>query len=215
VIPNRSILFLLLGISLTGLAHWYGRYLMEAMMPLYRFTITLLDSRIDIASLGIIQHQGQQFVQFEGLVNRPFFIGEQYFLNLTSLLSSSRIPLDHALQPLVIFLTLIFAWPANKSASPNAHSPVKQTRIYVVPYFYRICLGAPLILILMLLDFPMQFIYMLWANIEKSFNATGDAHGYLLFWSDFLNGGGLIMLSLAISMLAIGLSRYDSSRKRD
>jgi hypothetical protein len=67
----------------------------------------------------------------------------------------------------------------------------------------------------MLLDFPMQFIYMLWANIEKSFNATGDAHGYLLFWSDFLNGGGLIMLSLAISMLAIGLSRYDSSRKRD
>jgi hypothetical protein len=64
----------------------------------------------------------------------------------------------------------------------------------------------------MLLDFPMQFIYMLWADLEKSLNATGDAHGYMLFWSDFVNGGGLIMLSLAISILAIGLSRKSLSR---
>jgi len=177
------------------------------MMPLYRFTITHLDSRIDIASLGIVEHQGQQFVQFEGIVSRPFFIGNQYFLNLNALLSGSRIPLDHALQPMVIFLTFIFAWPANKFMRLQTHLPAKQTLIYVTPYLNRIYWGAPLILILMLLDFPMQFIYMLWANLEKSLNATGDAHGYLLFWSDFLNGGGLIMLSIAISMLAIGLSR--------
>jgi hypothetical protein len=58
---------------------------------------------------------------------------------------------------------------------------------------------------MMLLDFPLQFIYMLWAQLEKALNATGDAHGFLLYWSDFLNGGGLIMLSLAISVVAIGL----------
>jgi len=211
VTPSRSILFLLFAISFAALAHWFGRYVIEAMMPLYRFTISQLDSRLEIASLSITQFQGQQFVQFEGIVNRPFFIGEQYFLNLNALLSGSRIPLDYALQPMVIFLTFIFAWPASQSARLTAHPPAKQTRTYFISYFYRICWGAPLILILMLLDFPMQFIYMLWADLEKSLNATGDAHGYLLFWSDFVNGGGLIMLSIAISILAIGLSRKNLS----
>ena len=200
MIPS-SLRFLLIGISLTALAHWYGRYLIEAMMPLYRFTLHHLDSRIDIALLGIIEHQGQQFVQFEGLVSRPFFINDQYFLNLEALLSSSWIPLDYALQPLVIFLTLILAWPASESAKPYQ------------AYFYRVSFGAPLILIMMLLDFPLQFIYMLWDNLEKALNARGDAHGLLLYWSDFLNGGGLIMLSLAISVVAIGLSNKVMSRK--
>jgi hypothetical protein len=212
VTPSRSILFLLLGISFAALAHWFGKYLIEAMMPLYRFTITHLDSRLDIASLGIVEHQSQPFVQFDGIVSRPFFIGEQYFLNMSTLLSSSRIPLEYALQPLVIFLTFVFAWPTSESASRNSPAHAKQIRTYAVPYFYRICLGTPLILILMLLDFPLQFIYMLWANLENSLNATGDAHGYLLFWSDFLNGGGLIMLSIAISILAIGLSSKNLSR---
>jgi hypothetical protein len=191
---SSSLRFLLIGISLTALAHWHGRYLIESIMPLYRFTLHHLDSRIDIASLGIIEYQGQQFVQFEGLVSRPFFINDQYFLNLDALLSSSRIPLDYALQPLVIFFTLVLAWPTSESAKPYQ------------AYFYRVSFGAPLILILMLLDFPLQFIYMLWAQLEKALNATGDAHGFLLYWSDFLNGGGLIMLSLAISVVAIGLS---------
>lgn len=198
---QSSLRFLLIGLSLTAVAHWYGRYLIEAMMPLYRFTLHHLDSRIDIASLGIIEHQGQRFVKFEGLVSRPFFINDQYFLNLDALLSSSRIPLDYALQPLVIFFTLILAWPASESAKPYQ------------AYFYRVSFGAPLILIMMLLDFPLQFIYMLWDNLEKALNATGDAHGLLLYWSDFLNGGGLIMLSLAISVVAIGFSNKVMSRK--
>jgi len=198
---SSSLRFLLIGISLTALAHWYGRYLIEAIMPLYRFTLHHLDSRIDIASLGIIEHQGQQFVQFEGLVSRPFFIKEQYFLNLDALLSGSRIPLDYALQPLVIFFTLVLAWPTSESVKPYQ------------AYFYRVSFGAPLILIMMLLDFPLQFIYMLWAHLEKALNARGDAHGFLLYWSDFLNGGGLIMLSLGISVVAIGLSNQLMSRR--
>jgi hypothetical protein len=183
------------------------------MIPLYRFTIMHLDSRLDISSLSVIEHQGQQFVQFVGLVSRPFFINEQYFLIERALFSRSRIPLDYALQPMVIFLTFIFAWPAGQPSSRNARLAAKQIRIYLITYFYRICMGAPLILMLMLFDFPMQFIYMLWADLEKSLNATGEAHGYLLFWSDFLNGGGLIMLSLAISIVAIGLSSKNLSGK--
>ncbi|CEN56267.1 membrane protein of unknown function [Candidatus Methylopumilus turicensis] len=185
---------LLLGTSFTALTHWYGRYLMEALLPLYHFTIHHVDSRIDISSLIITWFQGQQFVQFEGLVSHPFFIGEQYYFIENARLISSRIPLDYALQPVVIFFTLVLAWPADVFK--------KQYQAY----FYRISFGAPLILILMLLDFPMQFIYMLWANLEKALNVTGDAHGLLLYWSDFLNGGGLIMLSIAISVMAIGIS---------
>ena len=56
------------------------------------------------------------------------------------------------------------------------------------------------------LDSPMQFNYMLWDNVERTVQTTGKVEFYLRYWSDFLNGGGLIMLSLTISIMTIGIS---------
>jgi hypothetical protein len=96
------------------------------------------------------------------------------------------------LQPLVIFLTLVLAWPAQRK----------------LDHAVRIGIGLPLILVLMLFDSPMQFIYMLWDSMEKQLQTPGDGHTWLMYWSDFLNGGGLIALSLSISVLAIAMTKH-------
>jgi hypothetical protein len=51
---------------------------------------------------------------------------------------------------------------------------------------------------------PMQLDYMVWEGIQKSLNCSEQ--GLLLYWSDFLNGGGLIALSLACGVIAVSLA---------
>ena len=181
----------LLGITLACLSHWFGRAIIQSMLPLYQWTITQFDSQIEIISLAIVQQHGQQFLQLNTILTQPFFIGMHYFVPQIAIPSSSRIPLDFVLQPLVIFLTLAIGWPA--SAYRDS--------------LFRLAIGAPLILILMLLDAPLQFNYMLWDSVEGLVQTMGKVEGYLRPWSDFLNGGGLIMLSLTISIMSIGLSK--------
>ncbi len=179
-----------LGITITGLSHWFGRAIIQSMLPLYLWAISQFDSQIEIISLAIVQQHGQLFFQLDALLTKPFFIGMHYFVPQIAIPSSSRMPLDFVLQPFVIFLTLAIGWPARSYRD----------------YLLRLVVGAPLILILMLLDSPMQFNYMLWDNVERTVQTTGKVEFYLRYWSDFLNGGGLIMLSLTISIMTIGIS---------
>jgi len=74
-------------------------------------------------------------------------------------------------------------------------------------YIVRLALGTLLLLILMALDLPIQIIYQDWVNVEKILHTTGNAEGFLLFWSNFSNGGGLIALSLTIGMISIGIAK--------
>jgi len=188
-----------LGITLVGLSHWFGRAIMQSMLPLYQCAITQFDSQIEIISLAIVQQHGQHFLQLDALLTKPFFIGMHYFVPQIAIPSSSRIPLDFVLQPVVIFLTLAMGWPA------------RSYRDYVL----RLVVGAPLILILMLLDSPLQFNYMLWDSVERIVQTTGKVERWLRNWSDFLNGGGLIMLSLTISIMTIGISNLLTEKNRE
>jgi len=187
-----SLRFIFTGISIATLSHLLGQQIIQAMLPLLKFAITLFDSRITIHALGVINQHGAVVLACQSEVTRPFFIGAHLFLIDTPLLSGSTIPVDFVLQPLVIFLTLVLAWPAQRK----------------LDHAVRIGLGLPLILVLMLFDSPMQFIYMLWDSMEKQLQTPGDAHTWLMYWSDFLNGGGLIALSLSISVLAIAMTKH-------
>ncbi len=193
-----SLRFILTGISIATLSHLLGQHLIQAMLPLLKLAITLLDSRITINALGIIKHHGVMLLECQSLLTHPFFIGANYFMIDTPILSSSRIPIDFVLQPLVIFLTLVLAWPAQSKFQ----------------HVVRIGLGFPLIVGVMLLDSPMQFIYMLWDSLEKQLQSPGDAQTWLKYWSDFLNGGGLMALSLGIGLFAIAITN-STQRKQE
>lgn len=187
---RNSLRFIFIGVCMATLSHLLGQHVIQALLPLLKLAISLLDSRITIIALGIIEHHGAMLLQCQSLLTHPFFIGANYFMIDTPILSSSRIPIDFILQPLVIFLTLVLAWPAQSK----------------LEHVVRISLGFPLIVGLMLLDSPMQFIYMLWDSMEKQLQSPGDPQTWLKYWSDFLNGGGLMALSLSIGLFTIAIS---------
>ena len=191
VLHKSSIRFLLFGLGFTAISHLYGHLLIQAIFPLYQLITTVLDSHIVVAHINIIQKYDQNFIQVDSVLSRQFFIGGHFFLLESTAPCSFLMAVDLVLQPVIMLYTLILAWP------------VLVYREYIV----RLALGTLLLLILMALDLPLQIIYQHWVNVEKILHTTGNAEGFLLFWSNFSNGGGLIALSLTIGMISIGIAK--------
>ena len=191
VLHKSSIRFLLFGLGFTAISHLYGHLLIQAIFPLYQLITTVLDSHIAVAHINIIQKYDQNFIQVDSVLSRQFFIGGHFFLLESTVPSSFLMAVDLVLQPVIMLYTLILAWPV----------------LVYKEYIVRLALGTLLLLILMALDLPLQIIYQHWVNVEKVLHTTGNAEGFLLFWSNFSNGGGLIAISLTIGMISIGVSK--------
>jgi hypothetical protein len=179
--------FLLIGILLLMASHQFGEQLIKPLIPLYQWAINHLDSRLQTSFLGIVKQHGEQFFQQDIILSKPFFIGTEYFEPNSAIVDSATLPLGYVLQPMVMFLTITLAWPAAAIAQ----------------YICRIVLGAPLILLVMLLDSPLQFNHMIWNGIQQNINPDTPAASIFLYWCDFLNGGGLIALSLTCGVIAV------------
>ena len=63
--------------------------------------------------------------------------------------------------------------------------------------------------IAMLLDMPIQLLKIVWENLNRLLNLNISQNlYYFTYWSDFLNGGGLVALSIAAGILIVGLTDY-------
>ena len=191
VLHKSSIRFLLFGLGFTAISHLYGHLLIQAIFPLYQLITTVLDSHIAVAHINIIQKYDQNFIQVDSVLSRQFFIGGHFFLLESTAPCSFLMAVDLVLQPVIMLYTLILAWPV----------------LVFKEYIVRLAWGTLFLLILMSLDLPLQVIYQHWVNVEKILHTTGNAEGFLLFWSNFSNGGGLIALTLTVGMISIGMAK--------
>lgn len=181
---------LLLGLALTAISHMYSNLLIEAIFPLYQSITTLFDSQIEVTHIGIIQKHNQNFIRVDSILSSQFFIGEHFYFLESTVPCVFLVALDLVLQPAVILYTLILAYP------------VSTYKDYIV----RITFGSLVFIILLAADLPLQIIYQNWVSVEKILKTSGNADGFLSFWSNFSNGGGLVALSLTIGMISIGIA---------
>jgi len=60
-----------------------------------------------------------------------------------------------------------------------------------------------------LIDIPTQFLKLIWENLNNQLNLNiSPSLLYFTYWSDFLNGGGLIALSIASGILVVGITDF-------
>jgi hypothetical protein len=65
----------------------------------------------------------------------------------------------------------------------------------------------------MLLDMPIQLVNSTWQGIEKTLQLNIASTHWLGLWSDFLNGVGLMALSIACGLFVIALVNLPSKHK--
>jgi hypothetical protein len=187
---QRIILFLGIGILLLILTHLFGNLIINAIIPLYEWMIHQIDYRFDKTLLYIVNFQGESYLQLDVVVSQPFWLGLQKIAPTTPFFNSTGMAVANVLQPIVLICTIILAWPA------------KCNTVLI----YRILCAIPVIGLLMLLDMPFQLVNSTWQGLEQSLKLNMATTKWFSYWSDFLNGGGLMALSITSGFLVIALA---------
>lgn len=187
--------FIAIGLVLLVATYQLGEHLINAITPLYEWMIKQFDYRFDTIILSIITQHGEQFLLLQTTLSQSIIVGAEVIEPNFPILSAVTMPLGNVLLPVVLVFTTVLAWPITL----NRHA----MHVYVI----RILLAAPLCLFIMLLDMPTQLLKMVWESLNKLLNLSiSNDLPYFTYWSDFLNGGGLMALSIAAGIVVIGLT---------
>lgn len=189
--------FIVIGLFLLVASYQWGEHIIKTLIPLYEWMIKALDYRFGSVIFSIDKQHGEPFLLLQTTYAMPIHMGTQTIVPNSPIPSAASMPLGNVLLPFILIFTTILAWP-NIYAKPKA-------RLYSV----RILIAVPICLTIMLFDIPTQFLKLIWENLNNllNLNISQTLH-YFTYWSDFLNGGGLIALSIASGILVVGVTDF-------
>lgn len=185
---KRALVFIAVGIILVIVTYQYSNIVIRWLSPLYQCSIQQFEYRFNDIQLTIQQVKGTDYLVIRASLPQTFFANGQMLKTTQTIRNIGGIPIGNVMHPLVIIFTLLLAWPAN---------------VWKV-YLYRLSLMTPAILIITLTDIPIQLIHISWQGFDKTLNLSVANTSWYGPWSDFLNGGGLIAISIAIGLAIIG-----------
>lgn len=189
--------FIVTGLLLLVATYQLGEYLINAIIPLYEWVVKYLDYRFDTIILSIITQHDEQFLMLQTTLSQSIVVGTKVIKPNFPIPGAVTMPLGNVLLPVVIIFTTVLAWP------------VTANHDFLRTYITRVLLAVPLCLFIMLLDMPIQLLKMIWEELNKLLNLSiSNNLQYFTYWSDFLNGGGLMAFSISIGILIIGLTNY-------
>lgn len=189
--PGRDggLRFVLACAALLAAGHVYGREIVAALLPLFRWELGLLDDHYRILFLGLATQGADSVVRLDVTLARPVIVGARVIEPDPRGFASATTLLGHVLQTAIVFLALLAAWPARRRAE----------------YPWRLLAGIPLLFFVLMADVPFVLLGEIWALLSDH-HAPGR-FSPLLAWSGFLQSGGRIALALALGAGALMLAR--------
>jgi hypothetical protein len=118
---------------------------------------------------------------------------------------SSQAAAGIALQPFILGLALLFAWPLRKVQGDS--------RKAIVESALRITLGPSLLVVVSLLDVPMMLAGFAWYEEVRRFEP--GRFSPLIQWADAMNAGGRFVMTAVAVALAVAAARRLAHRAAD
>lgn len=164
----------------------WGQHYAQFLLPLYGWEIRVLAPRYDVTGLESIRQQGEQVVALS--VTLASFLKQGDWTLPPGIGMTSSTLQGHALQHVIVMLSLLLAWPARRWHD----------------YAIRLGLMIPALLAVEVLDVPLVLLGSLDDLLSSQLNPdAGDT--LLVRWMDFLNGGGRLALSVAAAVGTLAL----------
>lgn len=168
---------------LLAAAYLAGHVYLDFLVPLYRWEISWLAGDWRIIDFRLAQSRGEQVYSLDLELVR-YLVVESRLLSPDGSVSSSTLA-GHVLQQAVIYLGLVFSWPAGG----------------IVHRIARTAAGVPLLLLAGMLDVPLVLIGsvddLVYANL-----APGSSTVYMT-WMNFMNGGGRLAVAVASALCSV------------
>jgi hypothetical protein len=154
--------------------------LTEALLPLFKSELALLEDTFRIDRLSVEREGADQVVRVEAELARPIRLNGQTLRPDPRNRATASTLTGNVLLPCVLLIAVALVWP------------VESRRQLAI----RLLILVPALLLLLVLDAP----FILWAALLGPIAEAVDLHrsSPLFMWRSFLLGGGAFALALAL-----------------
>lgn len=196
VLLDFGLRLLVIGVAVLALSFLIAPHYVGLWLPLYKQVAGWLLPDYRIVELALRSQPPDQLVSLTIETARPLIVGTK-LLPAGMSLSSTTLQ-GHAVQHLVIVVSLLLAWPQNQPGSQR---------------LVLLLFALPALFILEALDIPFVLAGAIQDLLLAQFSPSEWSQSWLVRWMNFLNGGGRLALSLAGALIAIGSYRFLFARK--
>ncbi len=177
-----------------GAAHFYARDAVRWMLPVLSPALAFVADDFKIVRFDLVDERKNASVAALAVLQRAVFLGGQAIVPDGTQVMMVGTTVGTVLQPLLVALVLVLAWPARLSEMA-----------------LRLAIATPLLALVLLVDTPLSLAAWLWdAQIKAHEPGRSSA---LVWWNVFLNGGGRLALGLIGGALAIALAQRATARR--
>ncbi len=183
-IRSFAIRLVILAAILLTLGRVYGTAIVTPMLPALTWVIEAVDNRLQVDQAFITNRSADTVIQLKVTPIRMLFLGDQVLLPDAKLHFDPTTLLGSVLQPVILLLAIILAWPA--------------ARLWVIPV--RLLVALPMMALLLIVNVPLSFVGVI-QDFRESLPAAPVTP--LVYWNDFLQTGGPLVLAIAAGVLVV------------
>ena len=178
---------------LLGLARFLELPLVQPLLPVLREIVNAVDDRFDVAAPTLVASKAGRLIVLRIRIMQPLELGGQVIPAQPDNWLSMRILAASVLQPIVPLLAIILAWPVVAGWREASR---------------RVGWTVAAVLILLVSNVPLGFNAMM---VDARTLFPGATVGPLVYWNDFLQTGGNLVLPIGLAMLVLALSERRNS----
>lgn len=176
-----------------GAAHLYARGAVKLMLPVLSPALAWVADDFKIVRFELIEERKNASLGALAVLERSLFLGGQAIVPDGTQVMMVGTTVGTILQPLLVALVLVLAWPARLGEMA-----------------LRLAIVGALLGVVLLVDTPFSLAAWLWDAQIKLYE-PGRASP-LVWWNTFLNGGGRLALGLIAAALSIVLAQRATAR---
>jgi hypothetical protein len=171
-------------VILLTLGRVYGSTIVAPMLPALIWVIEAVDDRLRVDHAFIVDRSADTVIQLKVTPIRMLFLGDRMLMPDAQLHFDPTTLLGSVLQPVILMLAIILAWPA--------------VRLQVLPA--RLLFALPMMVFLLVVNVPLGFV-----GVMQDFREYLPAAPVtpLVYWNDFLQTGGPLALAIAAGILVV------------
>lgn len=168
--------------------HFYARDVVKLLLPALPPVLGLVANDFKILRVELVDERKNASIGALAVLDRTLFLDGRAIVPDGSQVMMVGTTLGTVLQPVLVALVLVLAWPARWAEMA-----------------LRLAIASALLVVVLLIDTPFSLAAWLWDAQLRAYE-PGRASP-LVWWNVFLNGGGRLALGLIAAALAIELAQ--------
>ena len=186
-IRSFAIRLVILAAILLTLDRVYGPVIVSPMLPALTWMIESVDDRLRVEDAFIVDRATDTIIQLKVTPIHMLFLGDRMLLPNAKVHFDPSTLLGSVLQPVILLLVIVLAWPTNR----------------LLIYLARLLVAAPMAAVLLIVNVPLGFV-----GVMQDFREYLPAAPItpLVYWNDFLQAGGPLALAITAGVLVVAMA---------